>query len=386
MIKSLTASNQLTLTGQDNFVAWKKFIKGKLIRSGYTNADGTLKTDLTPAQQLEATYTILDYVCPQIITVAPDDQGPQKLLDFIDSYCNLPNTQDAIRKFKAVTMNGIEPHPFLAAFGEAISLVKLAGGKISPVDAWDAILNNIHQDFYTQFIRQQRLENTGEITDAMLERTISDLKRFFNATPETTRQKYATKTAALSTKKSPRYCKICAEKYPQYSTTHDTKFHRDDWKPKPKENKEATNKASQPYFDSGASQHFFKDKPPINYVAINDSVSTASGESLPIVGKGSVQIGDLLLTNVYHVPGFVKNLVSASKLTQDGYTAIISQGGLQILKDGEEVATGTLNNNENLFKLNQFEAYLAIDQQKWNEYELKKKRSPCKNFTNDSDT
>ena len=75
------------------------------------------------------------------------------------------------------------------------------------------------------------------------------------------------------------------------------------------------------HYDTGASDHFFTDRPDSSYTPCSNlgDVQTASGDSYPIVGRGDQTIGKLLLTDVKHVPAFTKNLVSGSKLAYESH-------------------------------------------------------------------
>jgi hypothetical protein len=62
--------------------------------------------------------------------------------------------------------------------------------------------------------------------------------------------------------------------------THDTEYHRNDWKPKWKKNK-----TSSKYLDSGATSHFFKDQPELNYKTKDCVVKTATSQEVSKIEK-----------------------------------------------------------------------------------------------------
>src|SRR5699024_300247 len=75
----------------------------------------------------------------------------------------------------------------------------------------------------------------------------------------------------------------------------------------------------------------------------NSSVLTASGEKCKVEGVGEAVIqtsgGQLNLKNVKLTPEFDANLISVSKLTDDGYWVLFKQHSATLLLDGKEVLT-----------------------------------------------
>jgi hypothetical protein len=64
-----------------------------------------------------------------------------------------------------------------------------------------------------------------------------------------------------------------------------------------------------------------------------------------------VTIGDITLTDVQHVPFFTHDLISGTRLAQDGFDQLLSKDGdLFVSQNGRTVATGTLDKASNLVK------------------------------------
>lgn len=108
------------------------------------------------------------------------------------------------------------------------------------------------------------------------------------------------------------------------------------------------------FHDSGATSHFFKDAPYIQYRAVTKPIYTAGSDDPPhiAVGVGAVNLGNIQLHDVLHVPTFERNLVSGVRLMQDGYTQVISPDGtLQVFNSASQiVATGRFDASQGLIK------------------------------------
>jgi hypothetical protein len=129
-----------------------------------------------------------------------------------------------------------------------------------------------------------------DITSDVMNKCRERLKDFYKATPAATRVKYDTAKLKYEAnnangRKPKRHCSICQEKgLTQYMSTHDTKYHEDDWKPKNLE--KGNNKELSSYFiDSGANAHIFKDAP-YNCKPATGTVMTAGGRTEQIIRTG----------------------------------------------------------------------------------------------------
>lgn len=98
--------------------------------------------------------------------------------------------------------------------------------------------------------------------------------------------------------------------------------------------------------DSGCSNHMTGDKEKLQNVSeYNGSrvVVTANNSKLPIahIGKTIVPPNyndtELLLQNVYHVPGMEKNLLSIAQLTSSGYYVLFGPKDVKVYKDQVEI-------------------------------------------------
>ena len=110
---------------------------------------------------------------------------------------------------------------------------------------------------------------------------------------------------------------------------------------------------SASYFDTGCTPHsYFKDKPE-NCVPIEGFVHTAGKGNKPnqVKGVGTVQIGDIKLDSVKHVPTFNRNLVSGIQLMKKGYRSTMYNNALVIDDLNKPVATGLYDEDSGLIQM-----------------------------------
>ena len=97
--------------------------------------------------------------------------------------------------------------------------------------------------------------------------------------------------------------------------------------------------------DSGASAHMFNFKNDLTYYrrVYYKQIAIANNNKLDVVGKGDYGI----LKGVLYVPGLSKNLISVSKLTQDGYSILFTDTHVELRHKSlsEPIILGTLTNN-----------------------------------------
>ena len=114
-------------------------------------------------------------------------------------------------------------------------MVKHSGGKIEPDTQFNTIMNGCQQEFYKDFIQEQRKTNQGQITKEIVEDARKALLLHYKTTPLEVRQKFSTRSTgtanntASASKKGwvKRNCEICAKTNPAVAHTHDTPFHRE---------------------------------------------------------------------------------------------------------------------------------------------------------------
>jgi hypothetical protein len=108
------------------------------------------------------------------------------------------------------------------------------------------------------------------------------------------------------------------------------------------------------YIDSGATQHMSRDRAVFSeYNPISGrAVYMGDHTEVQAVGEGTVRArlqvsGSTIngtFTKVLHVPDLKANLISVSRLIQDGFTVNFTVGGCQVLKSNKIVAEAVLVN------------------------------------------
>lgn len=108
--------------------------------------------------------------------------------------------------------------------------------------------------------------------------------------------------------------------------------------------------------DSGASCHCSGDKTLFkNMKPMNDSAETASGEVIPIIGKGDVDVqidaGTLTLTNVRYSPHVTTNLISVCQLNSFGISVnFSSDNNAKLIYNGSVIAYADKIQNQYLLR------------------------------------
>lgn len=109
------------------------------------------------------------------------------------------------------------------------------------------------------------------------------------------------------------------------------------------------------YLDSGATSHMTCDKRLLDQVdASLMNIGLADGSSITATGVGSSKFSSMnsvgktvtvTLKQVYYVPSLTSNLLSISKITDEGFTVEFQQDGCTISKCGKIVLTGRRSGN-----------------------------------------
>ena len=102
------------------------------------------------------------------------------------------------------------------------------------------------------------------------------------------------------------------------------------------------------WYDSGATIHVCNNKTLFKkYVEANNELEVLMGNhnTAKVLGTGTVELilsseKKLVLTNVYHVPNIMKNLVFASLLSKNGVKAVLESDKLILSKNGVFVGKG----------------------------------------------
>ena len=227
-----------------------------------------VKGEIQPGKDEEAANLIRTSITLKIAGDLPDDEGPLKMLDWLKSRYGDDNRWDAESDLKNLNMIGIEPAGFLGNLDTGLARVKAAGGNIDSDVMFKILLIGSHQEFYQDYIREQRKINLGEITQGIYDKARKDMLVHCKATPFEIRGKYsARKINRANAARRPyekRHCTICQAENPGVMGTHNTEHHRERRQSfRNGEQKEGSDayKANTAYFDSGANQHFFKRRP-----------------------------------------------------------------------------------------------------------------------------
>jgi hypothetical protein len=100
--------------------------------------------------------------------------------------------------------------------------------------------------------------------------------------------------------------------------------------------KTGSNKTDKNYLDSCANGHFCKTKPN-NFTATKGAVYGPGGERYNILGSGETKVGKLTLKQVFWVPDFERNLISATKLLKEGYRIEMEASKFDVVKQGQNL-------------------------------------------------
>jgi len=365
MADNIPGEKRQLLTGKSNYLGWSKIIKATLATRKLV-----IKNEVQVGKADEAVGTIMQHLSLNIAGDVPDEEGPIVLLEWLKSRYGDINRWDAERDYKEAKMIGIDASQYLATLDTALAMVKHSGGKIEPDTQFNTIMNGCQQEFYKDFIQEQRKTNQGEITNKIVENARKELLLHFKTTPLEVRQKFSTRSGtasnvASSAKKSwaKRHCEICAKSNPGVAHTHDTGYHREK-KIDPTEANKATVSAYLPYslhFDTGADQHYFKDAPR-NCVPGNfGTVKTAGGECHKITGVGTASLGKITLNPVFHVPTLNKNLVAAAPLISEGLKVVLCKTEINLTRNDETLLSEEWIPSSGLIRFQSANAVTAIE-------------------------
>ena len=357
------------LTGDANYLGWLRLITAKLAGKGcyekVTQKDGSTVKRIKDDKENEA-YSILNSsVDTKILGAIPTKiETTTAMLSWLVAEFGSVDYYTRKQQWRAVKMVGLDPGSYFDAYNIACANYSAADGPESLQDTLDILLDGLDQDFYRECIRGIRnsLRTTGPIDDAFISKARQTIKHWYADTPKPTVKQYRANNAGYEK----RHCSICEEKKRSERAikSHDTKDHREF----------SANKGTKEYpmvanqaiiYDTAANDHFFTDKPKHDYKVKNSVVETADGSKVPIVGQGTVLVGKIQLKDVQHVPKFKKNLMSGTRLMEDGFTTVL-KGSKMVVSIGETVvATGTLDTNDRLVKIDALptDNYFAVLQE-----------------------
>ena len=341
------------LQKREDYIGWRTMTLLKL-KANQLAKD--LEGNPVEGKENEALIFILESISFTILSGIPPDHlnSAKSVLGFLQTRFGDNNIHDLALSYRKTKMMGIYPQSFINKLDIARSKVIQAGGKISIEGQLDIIFENIHQEFYGDWIRDRRLNLPAIITQNTIEELLKSLKQYYDASPPVLRAKYdyqkfkanAVEYKESSKKERPK-CKHCGKLGHQEHQC---------WKLHPNLNPnikdQDENKVVDAYFDSCANKHFFKDSP-ADLKPTNAIVYTADGTSNPIYSYGKIKIGEIYVDNVFHQPKFEKNLVSGIELMKEGFKITMENDSLKVEKEGQTYATGSYDPKEDLIKMDQ---------------------------------
>ena len=380
------------LKGESNYLGWQRLLKSDLIEKSCLLPEVAVKTATETLEEIQKKRALLPCVIAldnriidptkenlavRLVTksihmdvlnnIPCDVKTASALVDYCKTEFGSVDAYTRKQHLKKIRMktNNPDPRTYFEEFGRALAQVVAAGASMTGDACLELLLEGLDQSFYRDLIRsvnKKRRIPTTDSGNALFLDTKEEIRMFYDDSPPIAKPA-ADNTAHLATLMhelaslkrlvskqanmagrlyEKKHCETCmAAGRTNAARSHNTPDHVDGYVYKSRPN--TGNKSSSPYvYDSGASDHYFKDQPTIGYKrAHGQYVKTADGTNVPIVGSGDCIVGDLVLQNVHHTPSFTKNLISASKLSQSGHNATIDADGfLTIFKKGRTVARG----------------------------------------------
>ena len=172
-----TVTKQL-LSGKTNYLGWSKVMNASLSIKKLI-----IKGVLQAAKEKEASNLILTSIALKIAGDLPDDDGPFKMLEWLKSRYGDDNRWNAESDLTNLTMLGIDPAAFLSDLDTGLSLVKASGGSVDPDVMFKTLLTGRYQEFYQDYIRDQRKANQGQINQQIYDQARKEMLIHFKATP-----------------------------------------------------------------------------------------------------------------------------------------------------------------------------------------------------------
>ena len=337
-------------------------------------------------KELTAKYIVTKSIAILVLNNIPIDvESAIDLLLYCKTAFGSVDAYTRKQRLKKIKMhaNNCDPRLYFEAFSDYHAQYVAAGGQIGYDEILEMLLEGLNQTFYKDLIRdvnKARRQCKPEAAQKLFAKTKEEIRMFFDDTPQGSisiadplvaqlamamkeihsLRKHANVAARDRPGFVKRHCTTCAtEGRDNASKSHNTEDHVDNFRGRGKPlsgNKPGENYpfslAELPFYDTGATDHFFKDKPSKNYRKIVGTVQTAAGQNEAIIGEGTVALGDLILENVQHCPTFSKNLISGSKLASTGHWATIDPTGfLTVTKGTKIVASGKTDPKTRLIQI-----------------------------------
>jgi len=257
-------------------------------------------------------------------------------------------------------MVGVDVDKFCETMDFHIAKTERSGGTISLQSQFDLLMNRANPLFYKDTIKafrkkQQDKKDKWQLTDTVLQDLKDSLLFDYENTPKEVRLEYEPKKekpfAANNVDGRKRRSPIPESEQCAYCKKHrqeKAKSHRKEkcwYGDQPGYVKLSANKAGnfyssfqvstskdhEVYLDTGcANGSFTKDRPKINFSAATGRVQTANNSFAPILGKGKIKFGDVLVDTNW-VPSFEKNLINDADILKQNKFIVITKNRFAIL-------------------------------------------------------
>jgi len=342
------------LSEKEEYIGWRTITLLELMTNKLTkDFEGTIET----GKENEALTYVLKSISFKLLSGIPPDHlvSVASVLNYLKARFGDNNVQDLSLGYRKTRMFGIYPQTFITKLDAARNKVLQAGGKVSIEGQLDIIFENIHQEFYAEWIRKERLELPASVTQSTIEKLLLSLKRYYDASPPVLRakfdnhQNFKAHAVKYNEKERPK-CSICGRLGHEKEKCWKAHPELHPYKNKPKVDQSGNKEDVEAYFDSCANKHFFKDAP-ADLKPTNAVVYTADGTPNPILHYGKMKLGQIYVDNVFHQPKFQKNLVSGIELMKEGYKITMEDDKLKIEREGKTFATGSYDPKEDLIKM-----------------------------------
>lgn len=395
----MTEKDENKLKGEQNYLGWLRAVQASLAEKGCFKKAEEMDTKsqdakgitafsgraIDPTKEDSALAVVTKQVSLDILgLIPPDVHTATEILNWLKTEYGSVDSYTRKQELKAIRMIKPEPQAYFQEFNKGLARYVAAGGTSTDSEILEIFLEGLDFNFYKDKIREiNHKRRTALINKEFIQKTREEISQWYDDTP-----KHVASASAATQKRGyeQRHCTICAElgRRDVAIRSHNTNDHRNAPKQSerlpPLANKASNDSYSAILLDTGATDHFFTDKPSHDYRSATGTVQNANGDPSAIMGTGTVVVGDLVLENVQHVPSFRRNLVSGTKLSRSGYTMTLDgEGFVHISKGGKRAAHGQINPTDNLLHLNLTNRFALLS-----EPEITSDHSTCTSSRNHS--
>lgn len=343
------------LQGKENYLPWSKRTTLKLLKLKFINRrteeNGEIKTEWTidENQLLHATSLILDSVCDDINCTIDVFDSPARILEKLNQSYGFRHVDVGELKSQLRTMHfqpNIEPAIVFAKFDKQRELLVAAGGNLTEEEEVGMFVDGLKHSFWYNCRSTIRETGISTFNSSTIRLKIAKYWVAWGGAEITKESKLQANQATWI----PRKCEKCKTERPTVKTNDGKRFLYETHNTincRVNKDRSQYRSSSLKALDTGANRHFWQSKPD-DVQPINSQVYAAGGSTHAVVGVGSSQIGNLKLDNVYHVPEFTHDLVSATTLLKEGKDIILSNNGFEVLDGGIKLAEGKLDKETGL--------------------------------------